>query len=118
MIRALLATFLLLNGGLPAMPIANASPTDGTLPQHYGHDMSDMSDMSDMAMAGDSAGQPATDCCDDGSMNCHCGCVAQQPGAPNFAVTIGARESGSARAVTAISRVVSGSIATPFRPPA
>jgi hypothetical protein len=112
MIRVLLATVLLLNGGLPAMPIANASPTDGTQPQHYGHDMSDM------AMAGDSAGQPATDCCADGSMNCHCGCVAQQPGVPNFLVTIQAREGAPERAVASISSHISNSITNPFRPPA
>jgi hypothetical protein len=115
MIRALLAAVLLLNGAMPAMPVANATPADAGQSQHAGHDMSNMSDMS---MDDDPAGQPATDCCDDGSMDCQCGCFVHQPGAPHFVATIRAREGVPVRSVAAISSHISNPIATPFRPPA
>lgn len=113
--RALFAAALLLNGGAPLMPAASAAPVDGDLSQHLGHDMADMPGM---AMAGDSDGQSPADCCDDGSMNCHCGCVAQQPGAPNFVVTIRTGEGAPERVVTSISSHISSPLTTPFRPPA
>jgi len=115
MIRALLAAVLLLNAGTPAMPAANATPAAAGQSHHAGHDMSDMPDM---VMDVDSAGQPATDCCDDGSMNCPCGCVVSQPGAPHFIATIRAHEAAPESAIVLISRRASSPIASPFRPPA
>jgi len=115
MIRALFAAALLLNGGVPAMPVANALPVDAGQSQHDGHNMSDMLDM---AMGSDSAGKPSTDCCDDGSMDCQCGCVVSQPGAPYFFTATQVRDGTPELGVVVVSSHISSSITTPFRPPA
>lgn len=111
-IRALFATALLLNGGAPAMPVANGTPIDATQSQHHGHGMTDVE------LDGEPAGQPPTDCCDDGSMDCQCGCIVSQPGASHLVEAIRAGDGAPEPAVAVVSRHPSNPITTPFRPPA
>lgn len=115
MIRALLAAILLLNASTPAMPAANAAPADAGPSQHAGHDMANMSDMSVDDIP---AGQPAPDCCDDGSMDCQCGCFVQQPSAMQFALAIRSNYGAPEPAAVVVSRYISNTFNTPFRPPA
>lgn len=112
MIRVLLAAVLLLNAAAPAVAAANATPFDAGQAQHAGHDMSDM------AMDGGLSGHPATDCCDDGSMDCQCGCVVQQPGPLQFAAAARVYAGAPAPAAPGTSRRTSNQLTTPFRPPA
>jgi hypothetical protein len=115
MIRALLAAILLMNAATPAMPTANAAPADAGPSQHAGHDMANMSDMS---MDDVPAGQPASDCCDDGSLDCQCGCFVQQPGAMQFVPATRSNCGAPEPAVVVVSRYISYPFNTPFRPPA
>ncbi len=112
MMRALLVTALVLNSAAPWVPIAGAAPIDTAQSQHHGHDMPDM------AMDDAPGGQPATDCCDDGSMDCRCGCIVSQPGAPHFITLILTGGGAPEPAVVVSSRHIPKRITTPFRPPA
>jgi hypothetical protein len=113
-ISVLLALALMLNGAAaPAAMVADETPADAAQSQHLGHE-----GMTDMVMGDDPAGQPTTDCCQDGNMNCQCGCVGQQAGALQIVVSARAHAAGPAIAALAISRHTSNSFTTPFRPPA
>jgi hypothetical protein len=109
MIRALLAAILLLNAGAPSAAAADTAPVDAGQSQHAGHDM---------PMDGDPSGHPATDCCNDGSMDCPCGCLVPQPGAPHFVTTIRTRDVAAEPAVVVILRHPAEPVTSPFRPPA
>lgn len=113
-IHVLVALTLLFNGAAaPSAMVADAAPADAAQSQHLGHE-----GMADMAMGDNPASQPTTDCCENGNMNCHCGCIGQQPGVLRAVVSARAHAAAPAPAALAISRHTSNSFTTPFRPPA
>jgi hypothetical protein len=94
---------------MSSMAPANAAPADAGQAQHAGHDMSGMADMPQ---------HPASDCCDERSMDCPCGCIVSQPGVAHLVATGQAHAGALESTVVASSHHPSNPATSPFRPPA
>lgn len=112
--RTLAVLFLALQAA--AMPLAGltcAMSMDTAQSSHQGHD-----GMSHPVTAGDEAGLPCGGCCENGSLDCQCGCLIHSPPPLSNEATVRDCVDAPAPAAVGVSRHVSGPAATPFRPPA